>query len=1174
MDPITRVLSKTISDDQAAGEFLTRLVVTEALADEAEVLEPLLLRAQSAVTLTKSANLRRHLGRMFVQARVTDAPVEGVVKMANYVADLERLTLDATNTAISKASFMDFFTRRDGRRQEVRRDAATGQFVRGLGGAPQNPTQFEEKKQFPGAKAVIEAAEEKDGKSGYLALPDGDQKKLAARQGEYTRLRAVADAVKNIPGAKMNIIFGDGGAPREVLASDVLDGNLPEQWTIERSAAAVAITSDDPVGRKQITAFNTLGFAGGALEDLAGGDPARWSALAQKLAPAAPDSDKLSTFFSQLEAGADVLEGVPGGAAAGEIARFVGTFGPEANKVLGPKIQQAAYRYRGTEREPDIELVAAFNSRPVKVVDALADDRLPEEQKQRAIETLTAPVDFKDAPSGDLSGFANRAAATTYGRSRKERLSADQTKMAVRADLATRYLIDQLPDDPVVAELSEKSGNILPSQGIAIDADGDVVSQAVGYSDDHYLPFNLSGLGSIRGGQYARTRVSGGPTSEDIYTMVQAGVRSATIVSTSGVYTIELDPSFRGARGLSDRARQMYERYIKILDAVEGSGMYLKDLDPPTKAKIRQDALRESGGDEANMKRLIEAKTRKARLGATKALTQQQLDAAYEEAKVEAENELRGKKFSNTAFAQLSGEIFDEKVRDLRQEQGISRLQLNAEGYSVALETLQAQFPYFIRNVSWQPLRSAEDSRGKERRGFLDSRGESTISGLRQNLGRVDAGYVAPGGLRSDNAKEGFYRTADEWSGGVRGKRPEKMSEEKRIAREAWANAQRTAGTTPAASGQPNSQSGANQNANSNTQAQQALSSGEATGLNARIVNVKGQLTEDVTKQMDMFVSEVSRFVSFTTDVNSNYENGTWETVRDNPSRAAQFLVKEAFQDPRAFKALVDSDPARVAAAFEKPEQATAALRSMMIRDGATLRMEDGETLFGKEDINAGVKEMTTRLREIGDLAMWRADGAFAQKSEPTVVGDKPQQYDFVANLNKPEDFTALLQNGSEEAPGLLQAYETLAAGDVSLASVRSRVKDLVSRIKDVQQNWNAGQEVLSSESSTFAQVAQAMAVNPSTLTELTGADTKDNLALVDVESLTSKANDYQAAWAFMTAQRLYEYLEGGGGYPKVREARSVAKSRVVKRLRVDRTDLRVMAERQALGLPPLVLPR
>ncbi|NBV89729.1 MAG: hypothetical protein EBR88_09505, partial [Betaproteobacteria bacterium] len=346
---------------------------------------------------------------------------------------------------------------------------------------------------------------------------------------------------------------------------DVLNGTLPDDWSIERQAGAVSITSNDPTGRKQIAAFNTLGFAGGGLEDLAMGDPAKWSALAQKLAPAAPDSDKLNTFFNQLEAGADVLEGVPGGAAASEIARFVGTFGPEANKVLGPKIQQAAYRYRGTEREPDIELVAAFNSRPVKVVDAIADDRLPEEQKQRAIQTLTAPVDPKDAPSGDLSGFATRAAATTYARSRKERLSSDQTKMAVRADLATRYLIDQLPDDPVVAELSEKSGNVLPSQGIAIDADGDVVSQAVGYSDDHYLPFNLSGLGSIRGGQYARTRVSGGPTSEDIYTMVQAGVRSATIVSTSGVYTIELDPSFRGARGLSDRARQMYERYIKIL---------------------------------------------------------------------------------------------------------------------------------------------------------------------------------------------------------------------------------------------------------------------------------------------------------------------------------------------------------------------------------------------------------------------------------------------------------------------------------------------------------------------------------------------------------------------------------------------------------------------------------
>ena len=41
----------------------------------------------------------------------------------------------------------------------------------------------------------------------------------------------------------------------------------------------------------------------------------------------------------------------------GAFARFAGTYGPEAEKVLDPRVRQTAYRYRGTEKEPDIELM-------------------------------------------------------------------------------------------------------------------------------------------------------------------------------------------------------------------------------------------------------------------------------------------------------------------------------------------------------------------------------------------------------------------------------------------------------------------------------------------------------------------------------------------------------------------------------------------------------------------------------------------------------------------------------------------------------------------------------------------------------------------------------------------------------------------------------------------------
>ena len=57
------------------------------------------------------------------------------------------------------------------------------------------------------------------------------------------------------------------------------------------------------------------------------------------------------------------------------------------------------------------------------------------------------------------------------------------------------------------------------------NADGQIVTQAIGYGDDHYLPFNLKNLKGLKGGEYIRTRSVGGPTSEDIYTGLLSGAR-------------------------------------------------------------------------------------------------------------------------------------------------------------------------------------------------------------------------------------------------------------------------------------------------------------------------------------------------------------------------------------------------------------------------------------------------------------------------------------------------------------------------------------------------------------------------------------------------------------------------------------------------------------------------
>jgi hypothetical protein len=91
---------------------------------------------------------------------------------------------------------------------------------------------------------------------------------------------------------------------------------------------------------------------------------------------------------------------------------------------------------------------------------------------------------------------------------------------------------------------------------------------------------------------------------------------SSAVVSASGVYSVEFDPNFRGARAMSDKAHSMYSRYIAILDAVDSSKLYAKPLDPTVENEIRSTARRLSGGDkdryESELTKLREQKMSEA----------------------------------------------------------------------------------------------------------------------------------------------------------------------------------------------------------------------------------------------------------------------------------------------------------------------------------------------------------------------------------------------------------------------------------------------------------------------------------------------------------------------------------------------------------------------------------
>ena len=202
----------------------------------------------------------------------------------------------------------------------------------------------------------------------------------------------------------------------------------------------------------------------------------------------------------------------------GPAIQLAAQLGPEAERVLGPGLQRAAYRYRGTERRPSRALMQA--------------------REQYAV------------TNGGRNG------AETVGWSRTTRPAGLVTPEQSRwRSAVTRWRRTSARSCPAEgqAELSCASGRVPPSRGAIIDADGDIITEAVGINGDHYVPFDLKNLGRMEGGQYVRTRAAGGPTREDLYTGLLSGRPAGAGRVHSGVFTIELDPTCAAAVATATR---------------------------------------------------------------------------------------------------------------------------------------------------------------------------------------------------------------------------------------------------------------------------------------------------------------------------------------------------------------------------------------------------------------------------------------------------------------------------------------------------------------------------------------------------------------------------------------------------------------------------------------------
>lgn len=574
----------------------------------------------------------------------------------------------------------------------------------------------------------------------------------ARYQDEYRQLSSFLGAVHQAganPGdTRVKLHFRDHDGTE--YSEEHTAGSVPRRRSLDPRERSLIGMSAEP---RDVTvggaAFGLTQALGGDLSSTAMGAMNRAGAGMPRFADAwTRDYGQQNTnarLYGRMEAGGKYLAQVaPRGSKAelaGHFGRFVGQYGPQAETVIGPPTRRTAYRYRGTEKKPDPAMVAAYETTVKHAMSrrGMSEDRqkqiktaqnraLSARVKQVADETKT-PEEAVRLPKEERQAIMNAAAKEVGGQvgvpNREEQKAGTA---AIATYLNTPKERGGAAPRRGLYNLQLASGNTPPSEGVILDRDGQIVTQAIGYGDDHYLPFNLKNLSKLKGGSYIRNRSVGGLTSEDIYTGLISGARSVTVVSRSGTFTMEFEPDFRGARRHNDKAARMTRRYEQLLDAVQSEQVDREDIDPDVRRAITMQVKREAeqygGLSSAQTRTEIERK-----------IDEYKSNPDWDE---QADAYLDLKTNFHTAGMPEGPE--KERIRASMRNQMAAekeyKFRLNGMGYADALESLREQFPYYIK-TDYQPTR--EQERVETER---------------------DQGYVEPGKIRPTAAAAGLFGNA------------------------------------------------------------------------------------------------------------------------------------------------------------------------------------------------------------------------------------------------------------------------------------------------------------------------------------------------------------------------------------------------------------------------------
>lgn len=1214
---VMEALTKAWEANPEATESMIDDIVLDLLADEALDNAPLLNRSAAAFVGHRVAVAKRALLRQYASdVAKGHYPDEEVHKAALWLSGLEAYALDVVG--------QQSLVRKDDdghdpwapviqsggsgqakwQEQKHKRDSR-GRFSRGVNqGRKVNPLQYGSLGQVAKPLRSQISVDPNTGERKLGANIDPDR--AARTQAQYEEadeiLREFGSAFSASERKNINVMLqirqGDQIKRVETRLSDLAHGASDELYDsggLKEDTDILAIEIDagpkaDADLAQKVRQFNTMGAMGGSYMASLSTLPAdKRTRMMDSLMPRGPEQGRLKSMFGRFNAGADVLEHQGHDKLAG-MARFMGEYGPEAERVMDPRVRQAAYRYRGTEKEPDIELMRHMNAPQMNVVEAAARESGHGDVSER-VKAGTNRMGVTPPVEGSLRYRLQQADRTG------EHVTEDQLAMQVRSDVAASHLMRTIPLDRMVSDLSRKSGNILPSQGVLIDADGDVVSQAVGFGDDTYLPFDYSNMKrSMRGGQYVRTRVQGGLTGEDIAAAVNGGARMVTVVSSSGVHSIEFDPNLRGTRAGSDKARAMSRRYLQILDAVENSGLYTQDIDPREKSRLRAQAAEMAGSHQGQdfqeaYKRLeTEARAKSSQL------SEEEMDGLMDQATKMVASE--GGSRSPDKQRQRINDVYVELEQQASKEKA-SKLRLNAEGYHVALQTLQQQFPYFIRNVEYQPLASTDSEEG-----FLNSRGQQPTAGsLRQRLKSTDEGYMRPGGTRAHTVQSGFYRTDDARPGMKPAMGGARFADE-----EAARNAPKAPPPGPEAGGAaatPPGEPGTPGAEAPTTPGVTGPVESPTGGLSARAAYMKAATDAEKGKALTELTNIFNTLAAHRVTAEGTIARKPWEQVKDmdNAGVAAWFLGQE---DPKA--ALTDpAKSGRIAMALSDREATKKAFKSAL-QGGA------GQADFFLAGNDFGGRTTPEEAADYAaDLAMSVVDAdlmaqPFVSQRQGNEAlyhrGSRPQALKIngtdINSLLTQEQLTAFVRSnpnigalaekiGTEQAGGQFKPYAAVAA-DVS---ERIAVLEALPKIISAAQKDPARKTDLVMPAHLYISPNLPPDMTPekfsAAFTRMYGqapATDADLIGLTRGPKPDQQAKDLQAAWSVIGAGRAIQMTTGGGrvggpkvpaaapGQPQVRQgdifkASPRDASTRLERVRKDSSPLaQEISRRRAAGLP------